>query len=196
VHIEPQLRERLSEIDGGELTSLSRGCAYSVVFPSAPADTFVYTTKTHAAIHLLLLPDNELPIGLVGRYGLPRDEDIARLADIVRGSAVCFLGDCDPFDLLVFASLQSHLPIRFLGTSDAVVSALGVDVNERITIPLSLEERYALPILNEVWPEYKEAVGANCSKLLDADRKLELEALVSYQTRPAIGLLDLLQEPA
>ncbi len=105
-----------------------------------------------------------------------------------------FLGDCDPFDLLVFAWLRQHLTIRFLGTSDAVVSALGVDVTERITIPFPVEEQRAMSLVGEIWPDFAKSVGPQCARLLDGGRKLELEALVSFHTSPVCNLLSLVQE--
>jgi hypothetical protein len=100
------------------------------------------------------------------------------------------------FDLLVFAWLREHLQIRFLGTSDALVSALGVDVNERITISLPHDEQRAMSLVQEVWPDFAISVGPDCVRLLDGDRKLELEALVSFHTNPLSCVLNLLQETA
>jgi hypothetical protein len=122
--------------------------------------------------------------------------DIPGIASIVRDYTIYFLGDCDPFDLLVFAWLRQHLSIRFLGTSDAVVSALGVDVNERITIPFPDEEQRAMSHVREVWPEFAQFVGPNCAALLNCNRKLELEALVSFHTNRVSNLLKLVQAPA
>jgi hypothetical protein len=188
-----QLRDRIGQVDGGELAYLPAAYAYSVVFPARQSRAFIYTTKTQAVLRLFTFPDEELPVGMIGRYGLPRDEDVSKIASIVRDYAVYFLGDCDPFDLLVFAWLRQHLSIHFLGTSDAVVAALGIDVNERITIPLSDEEQGAMSLVREVWPEFAESVGPSCAAILDDNRKLELEALVSFHTRPVHRLLDLMQ---
>lgn len=188
-----QLRQRIAELDGGELTGAPCASPYWVVFPATCSRTFVYTTKYHAASQLLGADDSVVNVGVIGRYGLPRDEEIAGIAKIVSDYSICFLGDCDPFDLLVFAWLRQHFPIRYLGVSDAVVSALGVVVNERITIPLPEEERRAMSLVREVWPDFAESVGPECAQLLDGNRKLELEALVSYRTNPRgqlLGLMD------
>ncbi len=187
-----QLRQRITQVDGGELTDIPAAYLYSVVFPTTGSQAVLYTTKIQAAIQLLASEDDELSVGVIGRYGLPGDEDVSGIATIVRDYAVYFLGDCDPFDLLVFAWLRQHFPIRFLGTSDAVVSALGVDVNERITIPFPDEEQRTMSLVREVWPEFAKSIGPNCARLLDANRKLELEALVSFHTCPGCNLLNLL----
>jgi hypothetical protein len=129
---------------------------------------------------------------MIGRYGLPTDEDIEGIASIVRDYSVFFLGDCDPFDLLVFAWLRERLSIRFLGTSDRVISATGVNVTERNTISLPEEEQLAMSLVCEVWPDFAQSLGPGCARILDDNRKLELEALVSFRTLPPSNLLDLL----
>jgi len=192
----PQLRQRVAQIDGGELTEIASAYPYSDVFPSARPSAVVYTTKNDAASRLFASEDFELPVGMVARYGLPQDEDMAGIASIICDFPVYFLGDCDPFDLLVFAWLRQHLSIRFLGTSDAVVAALGVDVNDRITIPLPKEEQRAMSLVREVWPEFANSVGPNLARLLDSNRKLELEALVSFHKNPISNLLHLLRGTA
>jgi hypothetical protein len=188
-----QLRQRIARVDGGELTDTPPACPYSVVFLPAESQTVIYTTK-NAGFQLVAPEDAESRVGVICRYGLPREEDCPSIARLVGDCAVYFLGDCDPFDLLVFAWLRQHLSIRFLGTSDAVVSALGVDVNERITIPFPYEEQRAMSLLREVWPDFAESIGPNCARLLNAGRKLEIEALVSFHTRPVSNLLKLVQE--
>jgi hypothetical protein len=190
-----QLRRRIAQVDGGELTHHSSAYPYSVVFPPTGSQRVVYTTK-NAGFQLLAPEDVEIRVGVIGRYGLPREEDCPSIARLVGDCAVYFLGDCDPFDLLVFAWLRQHLSIRFLGTSDAVVSALGVDVNERITIPFPYEEQLAMSLVREVWPDFAESIGPNCARLLDGERKLEMEALVSFHTSPVSNLLELVQETA
>jgi hypothetical protein len=190
-----QLRQRIAGVDGGELTDASSAHPYSVVFPPVGSQTVIYTTK-HAGFQLLAPEDVEIRVGVIGRYGVPRDEEFSSIARIVGDYAVYFLGDCDPFDLLVFSWLRKHLSIRFLGTSDAVVSALGVDVNDRITIPFPHEESRAMSLVREVWPDFAESIGPNCARLLDGGRKLEMEALVSYHTRPISNLLKLVQATA
>jgi hypothetical protein len=164
-----QLRQRIAELDGGELTGAPSASLYRVIFPKATSRTFIYTTKFHAVGQLLGADVSEVSIGVIGRYGLPRDEDLSGISRILSDYAVYFLGDCDPFDLLVFVWLRQHVPIRFLGVSDAVVSALGVEVNERITIPLPEEEQLAMHLVREVWPDFAESIGPRCAQLLEGN---------------------------
>lgn len=186
------LRDRIRQLDGGELTDIPSGYPYSIIFPRIESSPVVYATKWHAASSLLIAPDGACPIGMIGHCGLPSDEDLSGIAHIVRDHPAYFLGDCDPFDLLIFAWLRQFISIRFLGTSDAAVSALGVDVRESITIPLPEEERRAMTLVREVCPNFAQLIGPNCAQLLDGDRKLELEALVSFRTQPGSNLLSLL----
>jgi hypothetical protein len=96
----------------------------------------------------------------------------------------------------VFVWLRQHLSVHFLGTSDSVVAALGVDVNDRTTIALPDEEQRAMSLLREYWPEFAVSVGPNLAQLLDRNQKLELEALVSFHTKPVSNLLNLLPKTA
>ena len=185
-------RERVAQFDGGELTNASSAIPYAVVFPPLHARSIVYTTKSSVAGSLFVSADDVVPIGIIARYGLPRVEDFEGIARVVRDFQVYFLGDCDPFDLLVFAWLRQYLSIHFLGTSDSVVAALGVDINEQIMIPLSDEEKLAMSLLRELWPDYAASIGPNCARMLDGNRKLELEALASFRRCPIDNLLQLL----
>ena len=188
-----ELRDRISRVDGGELTASTHACPYSIIFPPEQARAVVYTTKAHVARELLACPGDEVSVGIIGRYGLTGSKDIPSIRGIVGDLPLYFLGDCDPFDLLVFAWVRQLLPMRFLGTSDAVVSALGVRVTESITIELTDDEQRALSLVREVFPDYATFIGPGCSDLLGRNRKIELEALFSYRTLPNSGLLDLLQ---
>ncbi|MCA9234028.1 MAG: hypothetical protein KDA44_01055 [Planctomycetales bacterium] len=192
-----QLRNRIADIDGGELTGLpSTHHPYAVVFPAPQARVIVYTTKFEATRQLLAFANAATPLGIIGRYGLPRDKDIEGFVAIAHDLPIYFLGDCDPFDLLVFTWLRQHLAIQFLGVSDAVVAALGVAVTERITIALPDQEKRAIPLLREVSSDLEGFVGPNCARMLQDNRKLELEALVSCHTTPVTNLLSLLIDAA
>lgn len=186
------LRKRISGGDDGELTDLPHSHPYSIIFPSTPSCPVIYTTKTLATTELIAPLGKWPATGMVGRYGVPTMEDIPNIARLVHDHPTYFLGDCDPFDLLVFASLRQHISISYLGVSDSIVSAFGVDVRESITIALLESELRAMSLLQEVWPEYSTFVGPNCAQMLADNRKLELEALVSFRTRPAIDLFTLL----
>jgi hypothetical protein len=94
------------------------------------------------------------------------------------------LGDCDPFDLLVFAWLRQHLSVHYLGVSDIVLSAVGLQVEDSMTITLPEDELNAMSLVEEFLPNYARLIGPSCAELLARKRKIELEALVSYGKRP------------
>ena len=191
------LRRRISEIDdGGEFTDLPRAQAFSVIGPPPRSHDIIYTTKVRVTSQLFQAIGNDCSVGMLGRYGLPDDHDIPWIVDFVRGKAVYFLGDCDPFDLLVFAWLRRSIPIEFLGISDAIITTLGVRVDNATTIPLAAEEERALVLLREVLPEFPTLIGPTCAELLSANRKLELEVIVSRATKPLAGVLGLLPKNA
>jgi hypothetical protein len=188
------LRDRIGHVDGGELTSSNRACPYSIIFPSPGSRAVVYTTKIHVARCILAWPgDDDVSIGIIGRYGLTGAEDLSAISAIVGDRPLHFLGDCDPFDLLVFAWIRRLRPILFLGTADRIVSALGVEMTDRNTIPLADDEQRAMSLVREMVPDYEELVGPRCSELLGGNRKIEMEALFSFRTLPNSGLLGLLQ---
>ena len=187
------LRERIGRVDGGEITSPTHRWPYTVIFPVAQTRSVVWTTKANLMTGWLFDTGEEFPIALIGRYGLPRIENLPGIATVIRDLPLYFLGDCDPFDLLVYAWLRRHISIRYLGVSDAVVSALGVNVNGSMTIPLPEEEKQAMALLRDVWPEFSASVGRECAAMLEDGRKLEMEALASFRTRPVADLFALLQ---
>lgn len=68
---------------------------------------------------------------MIGRYGLPNQDDVHWLSALVGSRGLLFLGDMDPVDLMIFAWLRGHLRrshIEYLGVSDAFLSLLKMRV--------------------------------------------------------------------
>lgn len=187
------LPARLTTIDAGELTNVPRSVPFSVVFPPQENCPVIYTTKAHAGLRLFLTETEEPSVGMIARYGLPDPSQIAALNRIVGERELFFLGDCDPFDLLTFAWLRAHRTIRYLGISDAVRSAVGLQWKDSMLIHQSAEEQDAMALVADVLPSYAELVGPRCSEVLANKQKIELEALVSFCTRPHSELIELLK---
>ncbi|MBL8828481.1 MAG: hypothetical protein JNM18_15975 [Planctomycetaceae bacterium] len=187
------LLSRLAQIDDGELTSVPHAEPFAVVFPTQEHSPVVYTTKVHAAERLLLPPSGQASVGMIARYGFPDPGQIAALSTIVGERNLFFLGDCDPFDLLVYAWLQQHREICYWGISDDVLSAVGLPLNESMLIDLAAAEQNAMTLVADVLPSFAEIVGPNCAKLLASNKKIELEALASFRTRPQSDLLEMLK---
>jgi hypothetical protein len=112
---------------------------------------------------------------------------------------VLFIGDCDPYDLTVFLSLQrgsddlvkagdTAVPVRFLGVDDrwlALCAAAfsppeGGNPDFKLVLnEMTPIERHHLEVLLKVAPEIERLVGPRCMQILLAGRKLELEGACS-----------------
>ncbi|QDU76698.1 hypothetical protein Pan97_37530 [Bremerella volcania] len=112
-------------------------------------------------------------VAVIGRYGLPISTDVAFLRESKR--EVVFVGDADPVDLLVFALLREYLSIRWLGVSDEFLLAQGNQAWPRIQTPLASSEKETCKRLARFCPDYRSLLGTQCSALLDAGMKIELE---------------------
>jgi len=145
------------------------------------AGTIVYTTKPHCLSRIRNLCRLQQPIATVGRYGLPRGNDLP----FIRGASLyrIFLGDADPPDILAFAWLCEHLPIQWYGVNDDFLAQHGTRNFDPIRIPLSGAERETVPVLPRLCPNFHELLGEYCSSLLDSGFKIELEgAIVDLST--------------
>ena len=94
---------------------------------------------------------------MIGRYGLPNDTDIRWIAGIAAKHELLFLGDMDPVDLMIFASLCGHLEpkhITFLGVSDDYLAGLQVSVPESFIMTCVPSEQRALALLDQVFPTF------------------------------------------
>jgi hypothetical protein len=112
---------------------------------------------------------------------------------------VLFIGDCDPYDLTVFLSLQrgsddlvkakeTVVPVRYLGVDDRWLGLCAAafsppeggnpDFKLVLTEMTPIERRH-LEVLLKVAPEIERLVGPRCMQILQAGRKLELEGACS-----------------
>ena len=161
--------------DDGKFAHPARTHPFRVIGPTPSASTVLYTTKPECVLALAGC-ETDLAIGLIGRCGLPNEDDVAWLRMLVRDRVVCFLGDADPVDLLVFAWLRSRIDVKYAGVSDFFLSNIGISWNDRVTIPLSDSESGALALLADLCPDFQILLGSQCPALLDRGRKLEIEA--------------------
>ena len=144
-----------------------------------------------------------LPAGLgaIVRPGLATPNYCALLRREAKAlrQPVLFVGDCDPYDLTVFLSLQrgsddlvkhaeTAAPVRYLGVDDRWLALCAAafsppeggnpDFKLVLTGMTALERRH-LEVLLEVAPEIERLVGPRCMQILRAGRKLELEGACS-----------------
>lgn len=175
-----------AEQDDGEFVRLPVTHPYAVT--AAPAETrrFLYTTKYATVLHALEAT-GVTSTQVVGRCGLPNDRDVSWLRALAGDHPVLFLGDCDPVDLLIFVWLRLQLPIRHVGVSDSFIEKLGIRRGDSLTIPLSDSEQKALLLVAELCPDRTELVGSVCLALLNAGRKIEVEAAVHSATEMSLA---------
>ena len=143
---------------------------------AATARTIVYTTKHSCIARIRNLSQLPEPIAVLGRYGLPADDDLP----FVSGSSPTriFIGDCDPPDLLVFAWLREHLPIVWHGVNDIFLERHGTRSLDWIRVPLSASERKTVSILPQLCPDFRGLLGEYCSSVIDDGFKIELEGAI------------------
>ena len=168
------------EHEDGEFLRLPTTHPYAGTIPSPDARCILYTTKPPCVLHALEQCADVASIQVVGRPGLPNEDDARWLQALAGDREILFLGDCDPADLLVFAWLRSQIPLTHVGVSDSLVRSLSVHVEDNMTIPLADSEREAAFLLTDVWPDYRQVVGSQCAGLLERGRKLEVEAVISW----------------
>src|SRR5262245_36339098 len=116
--------------NGGEFCGNERW-SYTIVPPPASVGTIIWTTKGHSLALALCEAPESANLGMIGRYGLPRVNDVRHLLNFIGQQRLLFLGDMDPDDLLVFAWLREHLtpkPIEFLGVGDKFLADRSVEI--------------------------------------------------------------------
>jgi hypothetical protein len=104
----------------------------------------------------------------------------------------------DPPDLLIFAWLRASLSsqaVVHLGVNDALLAQLNANVPDHYTIPLSPAESGAIELVERTLPDLHELVGPRCTGILQSQRKLEIEAVIST-LGSAKPLLELFAAPS
>jgi hypothetical protein len=169
-----------AEHDGdGDFLRQPRDCPYFITAPGPETRWVLYSTKRWSAAYALETSGGS-SIQLVARGGLPNEGDPAWIRVIAGDRPILFLGDNDPVDLLVFVWLRCQIPVSYLGVSDRLIRKLGVRLTNSLLIPLSDAEKAAMPLLAEVCPEYRKLIGSRCMGMLEAGKKIEVEAVVNF----------------
>jgi hypothetical protein len=176
--------------DDGDFCIPPHSYPFDVVPPTDATDTVLYSTKQHPILKLLHELDDEMqgdeklgdwpPFAAVLRYGLSSESDAAWLAETVGSRRLVFLGDADPADLLIYAWLREHFAIEYRGLNDTLLQKCGVPFENRLTIEMKPSERAAMPLVTEHLRDLPSTLGPWCLGMLNAGRKIELEALFSF----------------
>jgi hypothetical protein len=177
-----QFRDWFDQHDGGDgdFCIAPRSYPFDVVPPTLATDTVLYCTKPHTILKLLHELGEEPPFAAVLRRGLPSEADADWLAATAGSRRLLFLGDADPADLLIYAYLRERLAIEYRGLSDELLVKCGVPFENRLTIEMKPSERAAMPLVLQHLCDLPSSLGPWCAGLLNAGRKIELEALFSY----------------
>jgi hypothetical protein len=154
---------------------------FSIVWPNDAATKVIYSTKPRVVIAGFGAAfASGVPI--IGRYGLPRNDDVIWICRLIGGREVLFVGDLDPIDLLTYSWMKDRFPdvaLHYKGVSDGFLAELDVVLPDSYTIQLSKAESDALPAVETAIGDLSAAVGPNCAAMLRQARKIELEAVVS-----------------
>jgi hypothetical protein len=178
----------------GDFTRPPRNYPYTLIGVSRSSGTIIYCSKL---LPYLFLDNREVPsnVGLLQRYGLPNQNDLGWMRQMVGKRKLLFFGDLDPADLLVFAWLRRRLRgvrLEYLGINDSLLAAVGFEPADSVpsvrTIRLRGSEKKAMQVLAKAFPDFPEIVGERCAGLLARGHKLEIEAILSLNaaTRDAL----------
>lgn len=164
-----------------DFITVGHAAPYSVIGPWTDASLVLYTTKPNAILHDIKNQDWTSRFALIGRCGLPNAEDLDWINAIRKSRQLVFLGDLDPPDLMIYQWLKSLSggSVLFLGVSDFLIDALGTPYSDSFLMALSDKELESFELLADVYPDFRETVGPQCAAILDRQRKLEVEAIVS-----------------
>jgi hypothetical protein len=174
-----EIRKWFLNREDGEFATLPQDQPYAVIPAPARTDCVLYTTKAQSMLAALFRNGAEVPCGMIGRYGLPADDDMHFIKALVGPRQLVFVGDADPCDLLIFGWLRSRIDIGFRGVNDLLCGLCGVKVDERFTIAQLVAESAAMPLVAKCLGDYTNLVGSSCARLLAAGRKIEVESLVA-----------------
>ena len=168
--------------DDGEFVEFDDSVPYSVIGPTSTTKSILFTSKPTVVASTIRLSRAGRFLSLIGRYGLPGRDDVTWMRNMVASHNAVFFGDLDPPDILVFAWLRDQLhPVRmrYLGISDTFIASTGFNISESVTIALSDTERAAIALVETVTPDLPQLIGPQCTDLLRAGRKLEVEAILT-----------------
>ena len=177
------VEEYFASHDGdGEFVVHRRSVPYSVIWPRTAFAHLVLTTKPDFLSMVAARTDHAVleRVAMIGGYGLPNVDDLELIGSLPESTGLCFLGDLDPVDLMIYAWLRARLPSRnvaYLGIGDKLLSVAGAQISELPSIALAPSETRSMAILHRTFPDIRETVGNQCLELLSRGRKIELEAV-------------------
>ena len=177
-----EIRNWFVNHQGNDFTVPSRDHPYSVIPTPTAAGCVLYTTKPSSVIAALSQAPAEFPCGVIGRYGLPSDDDLDCFASLVGQRKFLFMGDVDPVDMLTFSWLRSRIDISFQGLNDTLLELCGVTLDDRILSEQSDAEHASIPLVTEYVPDHADLLGSTCAEIFASGRKVEVESVTAFAT--------------
>lgn len=194
------IEEWFANHDGdGEFSAAERSNPYMVIGPRSDTASIVITTKPTVLRAAAELQSGTSRLSIIGRYGLPDEDDLRWIRRIAATRKLLFLGDMDPPDLLVFAWLRESLrpkSIKYAGAGDRLLNLLGISQPDRLAMPLATSEKNSLELLRRTLADLDEIVGPQSSRLLHHGYKIELEAIMTASQNDAAALSSALESLA
>jgi hypothetical protein len=166
----------------GDFIPADRRQSYAVIGPTAKSKRVIYCTKTGVASRAIADDSVNFDHGLISRFGLLLEADVAWLSDIIGKRELIFIGDLDPVDLMIFSWLREQLPsikLQHHGINDRFIAGLNVLIPKTYRIPLCSSEKAAFSVLNAILNDIKETLGPECYEILQGGYKIELEAVAT-----------------
>jgi len=187
-----RIARHFAQESDGELFRLPRLHPYSVTAPTDTTRSIIYTTKPALLLGVLERGQEPVPFAVVGRAGLPNDDDVTWLRSLAQARPMAFLGDADPADLLVYTWLRAQIDVEFRGLSDSLLDKPGVSLNSELAIPFADSESRAAALLDAHCPDHETLIGPRLATLMRSGQKLELEAGLLFGKLGAAQLCDVL----
>ena len=142
----------------------------------------IYSSKPRSVISRLTRDEAGLGEIVIGGYGVPIGRRRQWLQDASMNNTIWFLGDLDGTDVMTYCSLADGAAsetVRYLGICDSLLDRFNIRLTslQQYLIPATSTELAAIEKLGEMGLSIEAIVGPNCSSVLRAGKKIEIEGL-------------------
>jgi hypothetical protein len=193
--------------ENDEWTEYDRFVPIEVVTGASPRSRWVFSTKVSTLMRMVGTTDVPDDVGLIGRYGVGSPATFEVVKKVLGPDCtVDFFGDLDPLDLTIYLLLRNEVPVRYIGVSQPWLVAAeaafptspprtGLSF-ERHTIKMTTFEQEHWRLLKQAGFNLDDVLGSAATEILDAGRKVELEAVINGERfgpghkREVLRLLD------
>jgi len=178
----------------GEFAYEPRSTPHVLIGPGSHTKWFILSTKPQGVAAAIQKSERPEQFALLGRYGLPQADDLTWIRKLLKNHKVCFIGDLDPPDLLIYlwwcAKLRPQKVVHW-GINDELLKQLAIPVARNNTVSLTPSEQEAVSFLWQLRPGIAKVTGEECALLLTHGRKMELDAVLTNVVSPELVLIGL-----